>query len=141
MNDAPSHSAPATIEPNAIILGGRYRVDRYLGRGSFGEVYAVTYLKADERRAMKVVRRENRRAADRAQRYEARFEREFRLAAKVHDGSERDVRVLRTFELVTDADEHALYGIIELAHAGSLADELSRRVAQGKPVSIDQAVH
>jgi serine/threonine protein kinase len=39
------------------ILGGKYRIERFLGAGAFGEVYLATHLKLEARRALKLLSR------------------------------------------------------------------------------------
>jgi eukaryotic-like serine/threonine-protein kinase len=44
-----------SFDPGAVFPGTRYRVDRALGRGGLGRVYAATHLDTGERRAVKVL--------------------------------------------------------------------------------------
>jgi len=40
------------------IIGGKYRVEKLVGEGAFGEVYLATHLKLNAPRALKVLSRE-----------------------------------------------------------------------------------
>ncbi|MCU0650338.1 MAG: serine/threonine protein kinase [Gemmatimonadaceae bacterium] len=55
MNVSPSSDTIGTLVPGALVLGGRYRVERLLGAGGMGAVYLITHVSLNEPRALKVV--------------------------------------------------------------------------------------
>ncbi len=70
------------------IFAGKYRIERLLGAGGMGEVYAATHLELGELVALKVMRDEDTSSTDAL----ARFQREARAAARLK--SEFIARVL-----------------------------------------------
>ena len=69
------------------ILGGKYRVERLLGRGGMGAVFAATHLELDELVAIKILHGDAQSAVGMA-----RFQREARAAVRLK--SEHVARVL-----------------------------------------------
>jgi len=45
-------------QPNDIILNGKYRIEKLLGTGAFGEVYLATHVELNVKRAVKVLHRQ-----------------------------------------------------------------------------------
>jgi serine/threonine protein kinase len=76
--------------PLGAIVAERYRVDRCLGSGSMGTVYAARGLGDDRRLALKIIRREHTEDPTMV----ARFQREGRLIAQI-----RHPNVVEVFEL------------------------------------------
>jgi len=65
-------TAPGTTYDPETLIGGRYKVLRFLGAGGMGTVYAVTNLKNGQPRALKLLNRSSKHRPD----FEARFVRE-----------------------------------------------------------------
>jgi hypothetical protein len=55
---APLVRAPAAAPPAGRVVGGRYRVERLLGRGGMGSVYEATQIEIGRRVALKLLNRE-----------------------------------------------------------------------------------
>lgn len=96
--------------PPGTIVAGRYELDRELGCGSMGTVYAARALNGGRLLALKVIRREHTEDATMV----ARFQREGRLIAKI-----RHPNVVEVVEL----DEHdgAWFIAMELLEGKDLA--------------------
>jgi len=100
----------------ADTLFNKYRVEKYIDRGSFGEVYCVTRLRV--RRAIKLMRRDApgvgstdcRKAAE-------RFQFEAELGARLNHPN-----IIRVYDLEDQDDMLGL--VMEYAPGGSLADKL-----------------
>lgn len=120
---APGKAARASGESPAIlravsfergsVIAGKYRVERLIGQGGMGLVYAARHLGLDELVAVKVIREERSEGADAL----ARFQREARAAARIkseHVARVLDVDRLATgepylvMELIDGTDLHAL---------------------------------
>ena len=76
--DRLTYNAGVSLEPSTL-LGGRYRIDRVLGRGGMGAVYEATRLDLDRRVAVKLLDE----AVDAPQEALAATEREARALAKL----------------------------------------------------------
>jgi serine/threonine-protein kinase len=113
VNDA-QEIAPGTV------IAVRYRVERFLGRGGFGAVYAVRHVNTGETLALKVL---NPALASNTQAIE-RFRTEARAPVKI--GTDHVVRVV-------DADVSPELGVpflvMELLNGRDLGTELKRRGA------------
>ena len=98
------------------VLGGKYRVERVLGRGGMGVVMAATHLDLDQRVAIKLMLP----AAFADPDTRARFQREARSAVKLR--SEHVGRVLDTGTF----DDGSPYIVMEYLEGNDLAAELAR---------------
>jgi eukaryotic-like serine/threonine-protein kinase len=109
------------------ILVGKYRLERVLGRGGMGVVYAATHLRLGQRVAIKVVR------PDIAERPELvyRFEHEARAAARLR--GRHTARVLD----VDTSPEGVPFLVMEYLEGHTLSEELKRR----GPLPVADAVH
>ncbi|MFN7986961.1 MAG: protein kinase [Thermoanaerobaculia bacterium] len=99
------------------LLAGRYRLDRRLGEGGMGTVYAARDIRGNRDAAVKVIRGEH--LSDRSAL--ARFRREARLTARL--GHPNAVAVYDYGELVSGG----AFLVMELLAGGSLRNELSLR--------------
>jgi serine/threonine-protein kinase len=115
--DAAREEAPATpivFAPGAV-LGGRYRLERRLGSGAMGTVWAALHVGTERRVALKILRRER----DAAPTMRLRFLREARLLGRVdHPGL---VPVRDVFE-----DRGVAVLAMDLLDGESLGDRLRR---------------
>jgi serine/threonine protein kinase len=107
--------------PSQIV--GRYRIDRQLGEGGMGIVYAAHDLQLDRPVALKRIRGGAEDATARE-----RLKREARTAAGISHPS-----VCQVYELVEDVDE--LFIVMELLEGESLAERL-----RGGPLPVTTAV-
>ena len=73
------------------MLGGRYRIERVIGRGGMGEVYAAINTKTGREVALKLIR-----AADATEMQKRRFMREAKAATAI--GHPNVIDVLDVFE-------------------------------------------
>ncbi len=113
-------------------LGGRYRLDRRLGRGGMGSVYAAFDSYLDRPVALKVIRQEWMTSPDAV----ARFKREARaVASLVH------AHVVTVHDFGVDSDERA-YLVMELLEGRTLREELHERgsLEPGRALAILRGV-
>ena len=101
----------ATIEPG-VVLAGKFRIERVLGRGGMGVVVAAHHLQLDERVALKFLLPEALGNAEAVQ----RFAREARAAVKIK--SEHVARVTDVGTL----DNGSPYMVMEYLHGTDLGD-------------------
>lgn len=107
-----------------LTLGGRYRLDRLIGRGGMGEVWSGTDLRLRRAVAVKVLAREL--AAD--QNAVARFRREAETAAALqHPG----IAVVFDVDVHVDATGQTLFLVMELLDGRDL-----RTVLDGAPAGL-----
>ena len=100
---SPGEQGPVSVAPLSLgsVFAGRYRVERVVGEGGMGAVYAVRDQQLDELVALKLMTLPSQEAA-------VRFVDEVRLArrvthpnvARTHDLGEHDNRLFLTMELV-----------------------------------------
>ena len=100
------------------VVGGRYRLDRVLGRGAAGIVYEATHLVVGKRVAIKCLYPFVAQNRDQV----ARFFREARIAAGVDHPN-----VVHVFDGGTDGDLHFL--VMELVSGEPLSDHFARGLA------------
>lgn len=96
------------------IVAGKYRIDRLIGQGGMGKVFAATHLQLDQQVAIKVLLRDSGEIVD-------RFRSEARRAARFR--GEHVVRVLDVGDLPTGTP----YIVMELLEGRDLADLLKER--------------
>ncbi len=128
--------------PEAI-LANRYRVDRLLGRGGMGSVYAATDLELDEIVAVKLLTED---ASDDGERAIDRLRLEVRLARKVthpnvartFDLGSHGQRRFLTMELVDGASLRELLAGKELTRASLLA--IAEQIATGLVAIHEQGI-
>jgi serine/threonine protein kinase len=114
---------PIQIE-RGTVLAGRYQVEDTIGKGGSGIVLRVFDRLAQNVVALKVLKSEL--AHD--GKWERRFSRELRLGRPIQHPN-----VCRIFD-IGEADGHRFL-TMELAHGGSLRDELKRPGARDRPVA------
>lgn len=118
------------LEPRELILTGKYRVERALGRGAFAEVYVARHVALGVERAVKVLAREAPGVGSTVfDDYQARFEVEAQLGARIDHPN-----VIKIYDF--EGEEDARYLVMEHAPAGSLADVLKR----DGPLAMDEFV-
>ncbi len=103
------------IEPGTIIAQ-RYRVQRQLGRGGMGEVFAAENVRTGRVVAVKLLRADTKQKSSAV----ARFRREARAAGAIH--SDYVTQVLD----VEDDPDHGIVIVFELLEGESLIDRLKR---------------
>ncbi len=102
--------------PLGTIVGGRYQLDRCLGSGGMGTVYAAHTLNDGRPLALKVIRREHTEDPTML----ARFQREGRLIAKI-----RHPNIVEVLEL--DEDDGAWFIAMELLEGKDLAAAMTNK--------------
>ena len=116
---------PASLTAGTVI-GGKFRIDRLLGMGGMGTVYAATDTLAQSSVALKILSPE----LTENERSQQRFLQEFRIAQQLsHPG------VVRAYAV--DRHEGQFYYTMELVDGPSLRDELRKRK---EPFAVDEAV-
>ena len=98
------------------IVAGKYRLERLLGEGGFGAVYAGTHLRLERPVAIKILHRHMMQSAD----IVGRFVREARAAAKLEHPNVVDVRDV-------EVDEDGGFMVLELLDGVSLQDHLDAK--------------
>jgi serine/threonine protein kinase len=101
-------------------LGGRYRVEKVIGRGGMGAVYRAADERLGRAVAVKVIAAPTANAAEEAK-LRARFHREARAAAALHHPN-----VVAVFDYGTDPDVSLDYIVMELLQGEDLAGRLAR---------------
>ncbi len=119
--DAPNEASSAGLAEGAVIAG-KYRIERPIGAGGMGVVFAARHLELGKRVALKVLRG--------GKGDEARFLREARAAARLE--SEHVARVLDVGRL----DDGTPF--IAMEHLSGV--DLARRLLEGGPLRVDEAV-
>jgi formylglycine-generating enzyme required for sulfatase activity len=115
------------FKPGDVIVCGRYRVERLLGKGAFARVYLVRHLELDVDRAVKVLTRDTPGVGSTLfDDYQARFRLEAQLGARLDHP-----HVIKVHDF--EAHEDALYLVMEYAPGGSLAELLK----QEGPLPLD----
>ncbi len=124
----------AALVPVALprLLGGRYRVDRRLGRGGMGTVYEAADTALERRVAVKVIRDDLVGSAEAAE----RFRREARAAAAF---AHPNVVTVHDFGLAAGT---RAFLVMELLHGATLREELRRekRLAPPRALAILRGV-
>jgi eukaryotic-like serine/threonine-protein kinase len=106
--------AGADLLPLGTLVGGRYQLDRHLGSGGMGTVYAARALNDGRPLALKIIHREH--TEDRTM--VARFQREGRLIAKL-----RHPNIVKVFEL--DEDDGSWFIAMELLEGKNLGTAMT----------------
>jgi hypothetical protein len=118
---------PLTTARGSRLLNGRYRLERRLGRGGMGAVYAAVDDVLERPVAVKLIREDVVGPLDLA----ARFRREARAAAGF-----AHPHVVRVYDFGVDRDRRPFL-IMELLEG----DTLRQRLASGVPLSAPDALH
>ncbi len=118
----------AALVPVALprLLGGRYRVDRRLGRGGMGTVYEAADTALERRVAVKVIRDDLVGSAEAAE----RFRREARAAAGF---AHPNVVTVHDFGLAAGT---RAFLVMELLHGATLREELRREKRLAPPRAL-----
>jgi formylglycine-generating enzyme required for sulfatase activity len=120
-------------QPSDIVLG-KYRVERFIGKGASAEVYLATHLELKAPRALKVLSRELPGVGSTAfGDYCQRFQLEAQLGARINHPN-----VIQVHDFHQDEDTLAL--VMEYAAGGSLSDRIAKARESGQPVTVEEAV-
>lgn len=98
------------------VVDGKYRLDRILGEGGFGVVYAGTHLRLDRQVAVKFLHPQHSQNADVVE----RFMREARATSKLSHPNVIDVRDVEM------APDGSVYMVLELLQGQPLSDYLAK---------------
>lgn len=109
------------------VLEGKYQIDRLLGKGGMGEVYAGTHLQLDRPVAIKIMRNDF--AENSA--FVARFSREARATARIEHPN-----AVHVYDFGSTPDGHAFL-VMEFIDGVSLRDVLRRTGRFSLPVAVD----
>jgi formylglycine-generating enzyme required for sulfatase activity len=120
-------------QPGDVVLG-KYRVERFIGKGASAEVYLATHLELKAPRALKILSRDLPGVGTTAfGDYSQRFQLEAQLGARINHPS-----VIQVHDFHQDAETLVL--VMEYAAGGSLADRIAKARETGQPVPVDEAV-
>ena len=115
------------------IILDKYRIEKTLGQGAFGEVYLVTHRVLGVPRAVKVLRRElSGLGSGEYSQIQARFQLEAQLGAQIHP------HLLLVHDCLTSEEISLLE--MEYAAGGSLTTRLQEARAAGQPLAVEQAL-
>lgn len=122
--------------PGEIILNGKYRIEKLLGEGAFGEVYLALHIQLNVKRALKVLRKQEERGVGSTIYGDVRrrFLQESRLGAQL--GNQSHIIQVLDFE----ENDGLMVLSMEYAPGGSLQNLLDRAASLGKQVPISEAV-
>ena len=101
---------------SGVVLAQRYRIQRQLGRGGMGEVFAAENIRTGRTVAVKVLRADSKQKSSAV----ARFRREARAAGAINSDY-----VTQVLDVEEDA-EHGIVIVFELLEGESLIDRLKR---------------
>ena len=114
------------------VIAERYRIDRVIGRGGFGTVYAGRHLATGQDIAAKVLRRGSNDESNLLQ----RFLQEAQVTASLTHPN-----TVRVFDFGQDAQTGVIFLIMELLNGRSVRTELKRRLSAGEVFSQVEAAH
>jgi len=121
-------------QPNDIILNGKYKIEKLLGAGAFGEVYLVTHLDLGVQRAVKVAHRNMPGFA--SSRFEEAFDR-FRQEAQIGARLKHE-NLIQVFDFYDGED--SLHLVMEYATGGSLEDRIQSKQKQEEQFSVEETL-
>lgn len=123
------------LQPGQTILGGKYRVERLLGRGAFGEVYLATHLELNVPRAVKVLHRDTPGVGSTEfGAYRGRFQLEAQVGARLDHR-----HVVRVYDF--EEADGALYLVMAYCPGGSLKDHLAHNRETRQLMPVEEARH
>ena len=116
------------------IIGGKYRVEKLVGEGAFGEVYLATHLKLNTPRALKVLSRETPGVGSTEfERCHDRFTLEAQLGASL-----KHPNLVPVFDFEDLGQTLVL--AMEYCPGGSLVDRLTGFAKSGERMPVEQAL-
>lgn len=119
------------------ILFGKYRIERFLTQGGFGEIYLATHLTLNSPRVLKVLIRKGNITTSTINAIAERFRLEAQLGARFANEN----HIVRVYDFEWDKKRDLLALVTEYMPGGSLKDKLHRLREEGKPgLSINEAV-
>ena len=122
------------LQPGQTILSSKYRVERLLGRGAFGEVYLTTHLQLNVARAVKVLLRDTPGVGSTEfGEYRGRFQLEAQVGARLDHQ-----HIVRVYDF--EEADGALYLVMAYCPGGSLKDRLDRARETRQLMPVEEAV-
>jgi len=119
------------------VLKEKYRIEKLVGSGAFGEVYLATHLELHARRALKVLRKDAPgMGSSEIRRFEERFETEAALGARLDEINHPNLVRVYDFE----HDEQTLILVMEYCPGGSLASRLMEAQRKGERLPVQEVI-
>lgn len=120
------------LSPSQFILQGRYRVEEFIGRGAFTEVFRATNIGTDGARALKVI---SRKTPGLSENEFSEHSNRFRLEGRLYELLKDNPHILKVYELEEEGD--LLIQVLDYAAGGSLADYITNN----HPIPISEVLH
>ncbi len=121
-----------TLKQGDTLVKGKYQVERLIGKGGCGEVYLARHAALGKQYALKVLPK----GVDHSwyEEVKERFQREAKLGAYI-----KDKHLIEVYDMEED-EEVGLLMRMEYAPGGSLRDVLEKNRAEGKRMSVGEAL-
>ncbi len=120
------------LAPSQFVLQSRYRVEEFIGRGAFTEVFRATNIGTGGARALKVI---SRKTPGLSENEFSEHGNRFRLEGRLYELLKDNPHILKVYELEEEGD--LLIQVLDYAAGGSLA----KYITTNHPIPISEVLH